>query len=136
MTTISGLVTEQKKAEILQIAKKARRYLKIPKSVKIHIALGILTDCGEINQLGKNHYQIWLDKTLTRGMTAEVIGHECQHIKQFLDGRLEIKKSDTGLNLIYFEGICMTSVPYNQRPFELEAKKVGREFSSKKKLVF
>lgn len=122
MTTISGLATEQKKAEILQIAKKARRYLKIPKSVKIHIALGILTDCGEINRLGNNHFQIWVDKTLTRGMTAEVIGHECQHICQFLDKRLQIIN-----NLLYFDGICMTSVPYKDRPFEIEAKEIGRK---------
>lgn len=122
MTTISGLATEQKKAEILEIVKTVRKYLKIPKSVKIHIALGILTDCGQITQFSPNSYEIWLDKTLSDGMTIETIGHECQHICQFLDKRLEIKD-----NLLYFEGICMTSVPYNQRVFEIEAKKVGRE---------
>lgn len=134
MNTISGLVTEQKKAEILEIVKKVRKYLGISKSVKIHITLGILTDCGQIIQIRQDYYEIWLDKTLTKAMTCEVIGHECQHLKQFLDKRLEIKD-----NLLYFDGICMTSVPYNQRPFEIEAKKVGRELREvflKKKLVF
>ena len=126
MTSISGLVTEQKKAEILEIVKTVRKYLKIPKSVKIHIALGILTDCGQITQFSPNSYEIWLDKTLSDGMTIETIGHELFHCKQFLEKRLEIKS-----NLIYFEGDCMTSIPYSKRVFEIEAKKVGREIRQK-----
>lgn len=126
MTSISGLATEQKKAEILEIVKTVRKYLKIPKSVKIHVVLGILTDCGQITQIRQDHYEIWLDKTLSSGMTCEVIGHELQHCKQFLDKRLEIKD-----NLLYFEGDCMTSIPYSKRVFEIEARKVGREIRQK-----
>ena len=122
MTSISGLAAEQKKAEILEITQKVRKYLKIPKSVKIHVVLGILTDCGQITQFSPNSYEIWIDKTLSLEMTRETIGHECQHICQFLDKRLEIKD-----NLLYFEGVNMTSVPYSKRPFEAEAKRIGRE---------
>lgn len=122
MNTISGLATEQKKAEILEIVKTVRKYLKIPKSVKIHVVLGILTDCGQITQLDSNSYEIWLDKTLSNSMTVETIGHECQHLCQFTSKKLQIIN-----NMLFFEGVNMTSVPYNQRPFELEAKRVGRE---------
>ncbi len=135
MITVSGLVPAARKREISSLARQICKELGIRgKGLKINIVLGILRDCGEINQLKKDHYQIWLDKTLSRAMTCETLAHELQHVRQFLDGRLEIKNG-----LVYFEGACMSSVPYNQRPFELEARKVGRELgevSSKKMLVF
>lgn len=122
MTSISGLATEQKKREILEIVKTVRKSLAIPKSVKIHIALGILAECGKIVQLDPKSYEIWIDKTLSDSMLREVIGHELCHSKQFLDKRLQIKG-----NLLYFEGVCMSSIPYSKQVFELEAKRVGRE---------
>lgn len=125
-TTISGLVTEKRKNQILNYTRKVRKYLKIPKSVKVHIALGILQECGRITQIRQDHYEVWLDKTLSESMLREVIGHELQHARQFLDGRLEIRS-----NSLFFEGISMASIPYSQRIFELEAKRVGREIRDK-----
>ena len=128
--TVSGLVSEAKKREILRLARQICKKLGI-KGLRINIVLGILRDCGEINLLNKGkygkagsdwHFQVWLDKTLSPAMTCETLGHECQHIRQFLDGRLEIRNGN-----LYFLGECMSGIPYSRQPFEWEAKKVGRE---------
>ena len=117
MISISGLIPDQDKAEILREARKLAKLLKIKKSVEIFITVSLYgVDNGICSQLAQNKYQIWLNKALGRGERRRVLAHEFFHISQFCEKRLEIRN-----NLLYFEGICMTSVPYLRRPYEIEA---------------
>lgn len=135
MITVSGLISAQEKNKVLKYAKFCARDLKLKSNTEILITVSLCgVDYGQINQLRGNKYQIWINKCLSEENWKLTLGHELQHAKQFEEKRLEIKG-----NLLYFEGVCMNSVPYIKRPFEVEAKKVGRELREvflKKKLVF
>ena len=124
MITVSGLILDLDKAQILKEARALAKILEIKKSVEIYITVSLYgIDNGICSQLGPNRYQIWLNKALGSGYKRRVLAHEFFHISQFCEKRLEIRN-----NLLYFEGICMTSVPYLRRPYEIEAFSFAKTF--------
>jgi hypothetical protein len=129
MITISGLITPEQKREILNYAKFCAKELGVRGNILITVSL-YGNDNGMVSQLAANKFEIWLNKALIGGreqrLLRETLGHEFQHIKQFQQKRLEIKGS-----LLYFEGVSMAAVPYIQRPFEVEARRAGRELLEK-----
>ena len=125
MITISGLITPEQKREILEYAKFCAKELKVRGNILITVSL-YGNDNGMVSQLAANKFEIWLNKALSGRILRETLGHELKHIQQFQQKRLEIKGS-----LLYFEGVSMAAVPYIQRPFEVEARRAGRELLEK-----
>lgn len=127
MITISGLISAEHKKEILEYAEFCCKEIPIGPGVKILIVVSLHGhDLGNINQLSQNKYEIWINKALSGRDLWETLGHELYHARQFQSGRLTIKSDN-----LYFNGVCMTPIPYLEQPFEIEARKVGRELWGK-----
>lgn len=125
--SLTGLIPDKTKREILNYAKFCCKELLIGPRVKILIVVSLHGhDLGNIAQLSQNKYEIWINKASSGRDLWETLGHEICHVWQFQSGRLTIKSDN-----LYFNGVCMTPIPYLEQPFEIEARKVGRELWGK-----
>lgn len=116
--SLSGLIPEKDKRELLKAAKFAAKELKISKSketVFITVSLYGSTD-GTCERLGPNKLQIWLNKTLNSEKRLLFLFHEFCHLEQFVSNKLIIAGGRG-----FYKGIEYTSVKYCEREHEKEA---------------
>ena len=75
---------------------------------------------GLIVEIGLNHYQILLNKRLTKHNLHRVLFHELIHLKQSHSGRLT-PCNHVSVDFMGKHYPHVNSVPYLQRPWEMEA---------------
>jgi len=73
------------------------------------------------NLYEKDKYYIFLGRTFPRNMIITLLSHEMVHIQQYRDGTLIYPGSDKYYLEYKGEKIYFIDVPYNKRPYEIEA---------------
>ena len=117
---VSGLISPELNKQVKFWAREIGKDLNIKSKIFITISL-YGADNGQINILGPEKYQIWLNKALNARNTLETLAHELKHVNQFESGNLVAKNGN-----LYFKGENMAEIPYMRRPFEIEARKYGK----------
>lgn len=76
-----------------------------------------------------NQSAIFIDKNISRSTAIETLSHELIHLKQYIDGRLILLET----TYVEWEGekINVLDLPYDKRPWEIEAFDKQEELESK-----
>lgn len=76
-----------------------------------------------------NQSAIFIDKNISRSIAIETLSHELIHLKQYIDGRLKLLET----TYVEWEGekINVLDLPYDKRPWEIEAFDKQRELENK-----
>jgi len=78
----------------------------------------------------KHQYVIFLAKDFKNNNISEIIGHEMVHVKQMENGELVQSISHENYSIYKNDTIFYLKIPYEIRPFEIDAVKEEKSFSN------
>lgn len=72
---------------------------------------------------GNNQSIVFINKNINRLKAIKIISHELIHLSQYMTGRLQVIKN--GYVVWERDTLHLPSIPYNERPWEIEAFNYG-----------
>lgn len=79
----------------------------------------------------KNKYILFVSELYRKENVKEHLAHEMAHLKQYQDGSLKYISVDSSYMVYNNKKIYYSQVPYEKRPFEIDAFKMQKEIVSR-----